>query len=218
MACDNLRPGTFNSAMKTIKQNYDDLVPAYKKMKAAADDMKAHWHTPKGYEEVNMFLNRIGTCVNAVSSVVYNNYNEMKNSAKKFADKEKMSINVQSLGNKHKQERVDDKMGATEDGSIDDTALGNDSKPVSNARQAIIDCLDAMYNITSSPEKFGYWSTGGTDPRDAMHRGISNMKTRVTQIIDTFNNDLFDKVQADKEDRENAKKTQFQNFGMDEVN
>ena len=213
MACDNLRPGTFNDAMKSIRQSYEDLMPAWKEMKNITDTMKKeHWHTPKGYEEVNKFANGILTCVNSCFSVIHNNYNEIKRSAREFADKEKMSISVSAIS-QHKIARIDDQMGDTEDGFIDDTALGSDSTPVKEAKDKILDCLDAIRKVTADPATLGYWSTGSNDPREAINNAVVKMKNRVKQIIDTFNDDLWDKVQTDKADREEAKKGQYQDFG-----
>lgn len=213
MACDNLRPATFNKAMSSIKDEFDALVPAFNKFKAVTDEMKKEgWHTPAGYDDINMLANRVRTSVENCCKVIFNNYNEMKRSAKQFAQKEKMSINVREI-NLKKIPEIKDAMGADDDGFVDDDVLGSKSTPLGNAKKDILEHLKTIKTVTGSEESFGYWSTGSNDPREAINHSASHMYSRVEQIIDTWNNDLWDRVQTDKADRENAKKGTYENFG-----
>lgn len=205
MACDHLDKRTFNNAMENILTNYNSISATFDGMFARAmEEYYDAWQSKKGFERVNSFYSVITEALDKASSSIIKNYNTMKDGGEAYARDQHMFLIIESITKKtfsmDKKDFSDDR-----EIIIDDEKISTAGENTKKSLERIASCLNDSINQTASNEKFGYYSDGGDNPREAMHKSYEALEEALKNATNNWFKELENDLESDKQLRTEQK-------------
>lgn len=216
MGCDHLSVDTFKGSMQQINGQYQSMHVAYANdLTNAFESMKKAWNTPKGWERVQKLATSLGNNLSSCGRSIEQNYTEMDNSGTKWATEQHVwFFNVPPV-NTYTWTAFD---AGKHDGQLNEVKreeVKNAATDIKNALQKIFDALNEMEKATKSDEKFGYYSTAGTNPREAINSTLTSKETAMETAFQGYMSNINGDIDADNAARDAALQTQMEDSTWD---
>ena len=210
MACDHLEVDTFLGSMNKINGKYGAMYVAYSNsLTQAFQEMKNAWDTPKGWEKVQTLASSLYRNMSSLGRSIESNYTEMKDSGTKWANAQHVwFFNCPPIT----QHTFTEFNPGKHDGKLNEVKreeVKNAATSIKNALQTIFDALNDMENVTREDASFGYYSTGGTNPRAALNVSLSTKESAMENAFQSYMKNITDEIDADNQEREAALQTEM---------
>ena len=216
MGCDHLSVDTFKGSMQQINGHYQQMRVAYTSdLTTAFESMKKAWNTPKGWERVQKLATSIGNNLSACGKSIEQNYTEMDNSGTKWAKEQHVWFFNCPPVNSYTWTAFD---AGKHDGQLNEVKreeVKNAATSIKDALQKIFDALNEMEKVTKSDEKFGYYSTAGNNPREAINTTLTAKETAMETAFQGYMSNINDDIDADNAARDAALQTQMEDSTWD---
>lgn len=212
MGCDHLDKHTFDTSMDNINSNNNFIKQAFDVMLAPAlDQIRDAWQSKKGWEKTNTLGKSLAEALGAAEESLYKNYNIMKTSGEEYARSQWMLLIIGFM-TKYSFTAAHPEFAEDREIIIDDGKLAKGKESLNNALTVIYRFLTTMKDQTSSDQRFGYYSDGGTNPRAEMNTALSSVQESINTAMDKFANTFAEDVQADKTERDTARDVNLETF------
>ena len=205
MACDHLDKKTWDAAMEQIRAQYYQIHQTFcNGFKDAMNQYYDAWQSKKGFDRFNKFYDKVARSLNSASEKIVNNYNTMRVGGQEYARSQDMFVNIENINKRTFEMNIqnfdDDREIIVDEAKI--TAAGEKARIILSQ---INNYLDSSKDVTSSDQRFGYYSDGGVNPRASIHMAYDMLEGALRTATADFAKDLQKDIEEDKAMRDARK-------------
>ena len=207
MGCDHLEVARFKKSMGNLQDNHSRIADIYrKKLFDVYNKMKEAWNTPKGWEQLNELATKMHMRMSSMSKIVEHNYYVMEMSGNDWARSQYVVTPLVQVMLPIRYEKYEVGKHEGEINIVKEEACFTAVEEYRQVLDEINECMNNMQIVTSNDEEFGYYSTDGENPREAINRCISKERDSIAEDFIRYSLTMRQEIEEDKKARENAKK------------
>ena len=205
MACDHLDKKTWDAAMEQIRAQYYQIHQTFcNGFKDAMNQYYDAWQSKKGFDRINKFYEKVARSLNNASERIVNNYNTMRVGGQAYAQSQDMFVNIENIS-KRNFEMTNQNFADDREIIVDDVKIKDAGEKARIILTQINKYLESSLDVTSSDQRFGYYSDGDVNPRHSLHLAYDILETSLKTATEDFAKDLQNDVEEDKAMREARK-------------
>ena len=205
MGCDHLHAKIFKESMNKIKLRHSEIFTIYKvSLLKAYEEFKRAWDTPRGWNTVNNLSECIYGRISSMNETIEHNYTVMDDSGTAWAKSQQvMMFSIPPIPPlKYECWSTGDHDG--EINEVKKEEVLEAAEKIKNALNRINECMNDMQKVTFLDETFGYYSTGGENPRETIHKSINKARDGVAEDFTKYIGNMNNLIDEDIKEREAA--------------
>ena len=206
MGCDHLDVGHFRDSMSIVDERYNDIYNYYKKdLKNAFDSMKKAWNTPKGWNRVQDYANKLAETMEKLAISVEGNYELMRKSATEWAKSQQVWMFFIKEIPMRKFELYDAGKHEGELNEVKKEEVKDAADRIKIVMNNMCTAIGFIELCAQNDDLFGYYSTQGDyNPREELNKAMHKLKNDVQEAFDGYANNMNQAIDEDNAARESA--------------
>ena len=211
MGCDHLDIDRFKKSMGNLQDNHTSMADIYRKrLFNVYNNLRDAWNTPKGWESLQKLSTNMLMKMSSLSKIIEDNYYNMEMSGNAWARSQYIMTPIVKvmIPIRYKKYEV-----GKHDGEINVVSEEQCNSAIEEFRQVlneINECMNNMQIVTSNDEEFGYYSTDGENPREAINNSMRRIRNSISNDFAIYINSMREEIEEDKKSRDEAKRVDFE--------